>query len=377
MTRRKVIGIFSREPEERYRWLTDFLLTLRGVRDVRPVQIAKDGYREFRTELSKCTFAILYHSKKRGHLNITDVTDALYDEELKALSNRLGRDNVMVVVDGLDDISEEQKIKILKNQPSIWTHSRDVLLFGSDVARNQKEKNLRQIKDIIEEYAFPKYFIWAVFAAFIVLLTLILVLSLRSGHEPGMITELTTDVTTIYSTTGTITNMTMERTTDMTMNMTTNMTMEMTTDMTMNMTTNMTMEMTTDTTMNMTANMTMEMTTDMTMNMTANMTMEMTTDMALNMTTNTTVEMIINTTKEMSTDLPTHFTKNVTMDTTTEMPTTITSITTADISRAMDMATNVVHSTTEETITMYHPRSTKLTPTHTPNVIPQTSSHGP
>lgn len=42
-------------------------------------------------DLSQCTFGILYHTKNRGRVNITDVEEALYDEELETISAELGK----------------------------------------------------------------------------------------------------------------------------------------------------------------------------------------------------------------------------------------------------------------------------------------------
>ncbi|OCT56072.1 hypothetical protein XELAEV_180026382mg, partial [Xenopus laevis] len=72
------IGLFSREGESQYSWLIEELQSKRRCIEY------------FQEAVTKCQFAILYHSKTRGRINITDVTDALYDEELDTLSKNLG-----------------------------------------------------------------------------------------------------------------------------------------------------------------------------------------------------------------------------------------------------------------------------------------------
>eukprot|EP00079_Xenopus_tropicalis_P038933 XP_017952704.1 PREDICTED: uncharacterized protein LOC108644517 [Xenopus tropicalis] len=130
VSNRQLVGIFSRESQEAYDWLITFLLTISAVRDVRTVHISNTNYRDVIDEASKCAFAILYHTKKRGRINITDVTDSLYDRELEDLSRCLGRDRVIVVIDDLEDSSLEAKNLILQNQPSIGRWAVELFLFS-------------------------------------------------------------------------------------------------------------------------------------------------------------------------------------------------------------------------------------------------------
>eukprot|EP00079_Xenopus_tropicalis_P038930 XP_017952701.1 PREDICTED: uncharacterized protein LOC105948391 [Xenopus tropicalis] len=130
VSNRQLVGIFSREARETYDWLIRFLLNLYAVRDVRPVHISNTNYRDVMAEASKCAFAILYHTQNRGRINITDVTDSLYDRELEDLSRCLGRDRVIVVIDDLEDSSLEAKNLILQNQPSIGRWAVELFLFS-------------------------------------------------------------------------------------------------------------------------------------------------------------------------------------------------------------------------------------------------------
>lgn len=85
------IGIFSRSAESSYNWLINRLKVDDPWRqlDIKSVYITND-YETFRSGLETCQFAILYHTKKQGRLNITDVADSLYDEELRDMSKDLG-----------------------------------------------------------------------------------------------------------------------------------------------------------------------------------------------------------------------------------------------------------------------------------------------
>uniref|UniRef100_A0A8C5PV66 Uncharacterized protein n=1 Tax=Leptobrachium leishanense TaxID=445787 RepID=A0A8C5PV66_9ANUR len=129
------VGIFSRSAEEDYSWLQKRLRS-DGFRDwvqeVRSCYISSSGYRQFHQDVSQCSFGILYHTKNRGRVNVTDVTDALYNDELRYLSDTLGRENVVVVIDDLDDSGPDMRSRILQNQPSIETLSQDLILFGKE-----------------------------------------------------------------------------------------------------------------------------------------------------------------------------------------------------------------------------------------------------
>ncbi|XP_073416711.1 uncharacterized protein [Dendrobates tinctorius] len=158
-----VIGIFSREAESQYSWLVDILKShiFRGwAPEVQPCSISNTGFQRFCDDVSKCKFGILYHSKNRGRVNVTDVTDSLYDEELQYLHSRRGRKNVIVVIDDLDKSDDCQKTSILNNQPSIREKAEDLFLISNEekksnyqrclmVDRENVEKKLQRLKDLI------------------------------------------------------------------------------------------------------------------------------------------------------------------------------------------------------------------------------------
>ncbi|XP_040295700.1 uncharacterized protein LOC121007666 isoform X2 [Bufo bufo] len=141
-SRLKVI-IFSRSAQSNYEWLMEWLKTKCVMRpiDVHAVCITNNSTR-FYSELPNCSFAILYHTQKQGRLNVTDVTDSLYNEELKQLSDFLGRENIIVVIDDLQNTDYTKKNQILRHQPSISRLTRDLYLF------NEKKKNPENLKDI-------------------------------------------------------------------------------------------------------------------------------------------------------------------------------------------------------------------------------------
>ncbi|XP_041433466.1 uncharacterized protein LOC121398348 isoform X2 [Xenopus laevis] len=139
VAKKHVVGIFSREAQDAFGWLVNFLLTIPGVKDVRTVHISNTNYIDVMDEAYKCTFAILYHSKNRGRINVTDVTDALYDRELADLSRCLGRDGIIVVIDDLENTSLEAKNNILLKQPSIERLAIDLFLFSEQDKSYQGE----------------------------------------------------------------------------------------------------------------------------------------------------------------------------------------------------------------------------------------------
>ncbi|XP_077129801.1 uncharacterized protein LOC143785032 isoform X1 [Ranitomeya variabilis] len=143
------ISIFSRSAENNYGWLTEWLKTTYMTRpvEVHAVYISNTSS-QFYSELSNCSFAILYHTKKHGRINITDVTDNLYDEELRDLSRALGKENVIVVIDDLQNADSSEKNRILSNQPSIGRLAQGLFLFNE---KKKNGENLEEIKQILRK----------------------------------------------------------------------------------------------------------------------------------------------------------------------------------------------------------------------------------
>ncbi|XP_053328037.1 uncharacterized protein LOC128502299 [Spea bombifrons] len=162
----RVVGVFSRD--DCFPRLVAELQSQNGIiREVRICQITNGGEQNFRGCVSRCDFAILYHSKTRGRLNIADVTDALYDKELRYLSTQLGKDNVVVVADDLEDSSSEEKERILRTQPSLQEYARDLILISrkekelqvTTTSRDPVGEKLRHLLTLIVATKLPFYII--------------------------------------------------------------------------------------------------------------------------------------------------------------------------------------------------------------------------
>ncbi|KAM5152522.1 uncharacterized protein ACMZJ9_010681 [Mantella aurantiaca] len=155
---RRVIGIYSREGEESYRFLYEVLRFQDWlVREVRTFTITNNGSVQFREDVSRCDSAILYHSKNRGRINITNVTDSIYDQELHHLFQRLGKENVLVVADDLDSATPEDKQGILITQTLITENARDLILFKKDknTSREETDKRIMEILSAIDSNTPP------------------------------------------------------------------------------------------------------------------------------------------------------------------------------------------------------------------------------
>ncbi|XP_069840796.1 uncharacterized protein [Dendropsophus ebraccatus] len=179
------VGIFSREDVTCYEWLIDVIRSVWGVKAVHPVLITNTGG-HFEQRVPKCSLAILYHSKTRGRLNVTDVTDSLYDEELQYMSRELGKKRVIVVIDHMEKTGEEDKSRILKNQPSICRLADRLILLNGGTGTERAE--LRSFTGLIRRKALrvliSKLIIWLVFL--LVLLTIIaIIVGVESSKQSG------------------------------------------------------------------------------------------------------------------------------------------------------------------------------------------------
>ncbi|KAM3917161.1 uncharacterized protein RB166_016297 [Leptodactylus fuscus] len=129
------VAVTSRAAEDNALWLLNHLRsqTYRGLLGkVTYLPISNRNQSEWRSEMQKHSFSILYHSKHQGRINLTDVTDSLYDHELQELSATLGRDNVIVVVGDLLKSDEKENERILTSQPSISRWASQLILFAED-----------------------------------------------------------------------------------------------------------------------------------------------------------------------------------------------------------------------------------------------------
>lgn len=88
------VAVTSRAAEVNAQWLINHLRspTYRGLLGrVTYLPISNRNQAEWRSEMRGHSFSILYHSKNQGRINLTDVTDSLYDLELQELSETLGK----------------------------------------------------------------------------------------------------------------------------------------------------------------------------------------------------------------------------------------------------------------------------------------------
>ncbi|KAM3917869.1 uncharacterized protein RB166_016766 isoform 2-T2 [Leptodactylus fuscus] len=143
------VGIYSRSAESEFEWLKSLLESgylSDTVENVRSCIISNRGFEQFKTDVSNCSFGILYHTKNRGRINITDVTDSLYNVELDYMSRMLNG-HVIVVVDDLQYSNDEEKSWIFQNQPSIKKKALDLFLFTTDEKKFLKP--LREMRSLI------------------------------------------------------------------------------------------------------------------------------------------------------------------------------------------------------------------------------------
>ncbi|KAM5151649.1 uncharacterized protein ACMZJ9_009884 [Mantella aurantiaca] len=200
-----VVGIFSREDSTTYEWLTRIITSTWGVKDVRPVLITNNRA-DLQENIPKCNTAILYHSKSRGRLNITDVTDSLYDEELETLFNKYGRENVIVVVGDMENSSDEQKALMLREQPSLARYARDLFLFNEikgDRAPFQGPK-IKDLKGCIKKIAgrklYKRFLILLTFLSVVLIIIIIAVIVCTTQHpeNPSTLSPPVTNATSHF-----------------------------------------------------------------------------------------------------------------------------------------------------------------------------------
>ncbi|XP_073491537.1 uncharacterized protein [Aquarana catesbeiana] len=145
---RKKVAICSRDSKQNYEWLIDFLenrMCKKTRIEARPVYIT-NNISTFHQEVSGYNFAILYHTKKRGRINITNVPSSLYDDELQFLHDMFGKQNVVVVIDDLEKSNDNEKRRIIEAQRDLSDYARDVFLFTQE-DKNHTEKPLKKIEN--------------------------------------------------------------------------------------------------------------------------------------------------------------------------------------------------------------------------------------
>ncbi|CAJ0945525.1 unnamed protein product, partial [Ranitomeya imitator] len=146
------VGIFSRSDDRDYYWLVEKLRSeeFRSlVANVKSCFIYNSQrFQDFIDDINQGTVGILYHSKSRGRVNVTDVTDSLYDQELQTLHLILGKSNVLVIIDDLEDSGDYRKKGILQEQRSIAQWAADLVLVSHDDKMDSRllRKKIDQLK---------------------------------------------------------------------------------------------------------------------------------------------------------------------------------------------------------------------------------------
>ncbi|XP_040296656.1 uncharacterized protein LOC121008277 isoform X1 [Bufo bufo] len=154
--KRHTVGIFSRSSDRDYSWLVAELRSEAFDHHVSSVQSYiisnSQNYQKFLDTISQCTFGILYHSKNRGRVNVTNVTDSLYDQELETLYMILGKKNVLVIIDDLEDSSNPRKTWILQEQHSIEEWAADLLLMSHNDKKDRRilRQKMNKLKNLLQ-----------------------------------------------------------------------------------------------------------------------------------------------------------------------------------------------------------------------------------
>ncbi|XP_077129842.1 uncharacterized protein LOC143785059 isoform X5 [Ranitomeya variabilis] len=148
------VGIFSRSTDRDYPWLVEILKSEEFsslVANVKSCSIYNSQrFQDFIDDINQSTVGILYHSKRRGRVNVTDVNDSLYDQELQTLHMLLGKRNVLVIIDDLEDSGDYRKKGILHEQRSIAQWAADLLLVSHD--DKMDSRLLRKIIDQLKAF---------------------------------------------------------------------------------------------------------------------------------------------------------------------------------------------------------------------------------
>ncbi|XP_040211839.1 kinesin-like protein KIF13A [Rana temporaria] len=131
------LGIFSRSAISDYSWITELLHSDPfgvHVSDVRHSDFSNDPI----STPGTCTFGILYFTKKRGQINEIDDKDVQLIQQYRS---RHGKDNVIIVMDNVEDSSDQEKIRILESYPNIGDLYHNLFLF-SQQEKSSEYKNL-------------------------------------------------------------------------------------------------------------------------------------------------------------------------------------------------------------------------------------------
>lgn len=144
------VGIFSRCPRTDYTWLQSLLKSpnLQDlVDDVTTFRISDKGIEG----IINCSFGVLYHRRRQGAVRIVEE----YDSEMDHLSATLGRFNVLVIMDDVENSSWKEKERILYSQPGIRRYARNLLLITKEDKKNE-EKMLTKLREVLFAPGLPE-----------------------------------------------------------------------------------------------------------------------------------------------------------------------------------------------------------------------------
>ncbi|XP_073490691.1 uncharacterized protein [Aquarana catesbeiana] len=133
------VGIFSRSEIIDYSWIRDLLQSdhfRSHVSDVRHYDIRDSG---------KSSFGILYFTKKKEQINEKYVTDV---QQIQRHRSHLGKDNVIIVMDDVEDSSDQKKIRILESHPDIKDLYHNLFLFSPQEKSSEYKTLLSSLMNI-------------------------------------------------------------------------------------------------------------------------------------------------------------------------------------------------------------------------------------
>ncbi|XP_077303058.1 uncharacterized protein LOC143923325 [Lithobates pipiens] len=137
------VGIFSGCPGTDYTWLQSLLKSPKLqalVDDVTTFHISDKGIEG----IINCSFGVLYHRRSQGAVRIVEN----YDTEMEHLSAMLGRFNVLVIMDDVENSSWKEKERILYSQPRIRKFACNLLLLTKEEKKNE-EKMLTKLREVL------------------------------------------------------------------------------------------------------------------------------------------------------------------------------------------------------------------------------------
>ncbi|CAI9623938.1 unnamed protein product, partial [Staurois parvus] len=137
------LGIVSRSTNSDFSWITELLHSDNfkdlGL-DVKPFTIDNGLFYS-----GLYFFAFLYFIKKRGQIDEADAEDMQMIQKYKS---HFGKDNMIIVIDNVEDSSDQQKKQILKSYPDIEDLYHNIFLFSHQEKSSEYETLLSALLNI-------------------------------------------------------------------------------------------------------------------------------------------------------------------------------------------------------------------------------------